>query len=139
MPPTGRIVFRCVGGIGFQKEENLDLDQLVFPAAQTDLLGVFQTALPVGSGAGIGEVVVVIVGYLVQMAAGHDRLPVNGIGAGLIQRYRVKAGEHAYIGYDRHIILGVAVTVGRYIDDQIDVELGTTADDRLAVLGDFAV
>ena len=105
--------------------QNSDLDQFIFPGAQAYLFGVLQAALPVGGGARIGEVVVVLLGHLGQMAVRHDGLLVDCVHAGLVQRHRVKAGEHAHIGHDGHVVFGVAVAVGGHVDDQAHMELGT--------------
>ena len=74
-----------------------------------------------------------------QLAAGQNGHVVAGVGAGLVQRHRVEGGEHAHIGDDGRVVLGVAVAVGGNVHHQIDVEAGPAVHHRLGVFGDAAV
>ena len=61
-------------------------------------------------------------GFIEQHRPRQGRLRHNRIGAGLVQSYRIKGCKHAHIWHQGHIVLAVAVTVRRHIDDQRDVE-----------------
>ena len=96
-------------------------------------------AAPVGVGEGAGEVIEIRPVGLIQLGAGHDGLGVDGIGAGQVQRHRVKGGEHTHIGDNGQVILGMAVAVGAHVPHQRDVEIGPSVQNRLGVLGNLAV
>ena len=79
------------------------------------------------------------VDVFVQKASAHRLLRIAGIRARLIQSHRIKACKHSHIRKDRDVIFGMAVTVRRHIDHQIDVERRTSVDNRLRVFCDLNV
>ena len=93
-----------------------DLLQHILAGAHADLLGLIQRGLPLDIGVGILEVVVVAVPaglckVLAQLAV-RQRLCIQaGIGAGLIQRHRIKGCKDADIRQDGSIVLAVAVVI----------------------------
>ena len=122
----------------------LDANQFVFPAPQTDLLGVFQAGAPLGLRGGVGEVIVVVVeagvGQMVgQLAVGHGGSSQTGVYAGLVQRQGIKGGKHPQVGQDGGVILTMAVAVGRNIHHQRDVEGGTAVHHGFGLLSHAAV
>ena len=78
-------------------------------------------------------------GFIEQHRPRQGRLRHNRIGAGLVQSYRIKGCKHAHIWHQGHIVLAVAVTVRRHIDDQRDVETGTAIYNCLAILSHLFV
>ena len=121
-----------------------DLLQHILAGAHADLLGLLQRGLPLDIGVGILEVVVVAVPaglckVLAQLAV-RQRLCIQaGIGAGLIQRHRIKGCKDADIRQDGCIVLAVAVAVGADVLHQRNVEAGTACAYGSRVLGHFAV
>ena len=57
-----------------------------------------------------------------KLAVGKRRLSAAEICAGLIQGQGICGSKHSDIWQDRRIIFGMAVTVGRYIYDQGNME-----------------
>ena len=76
---------------------------------------------------------------LAQLAV-RQRLCIQaGIGAGLIQRHRIKGCKDADIRQDGCIVLAVAVAVGADVLHQRNMEAGTACAYGSRVLGHFAV
>ena len=76
-------------------EELLHLNELIFPAADADLLRMGQTGLVLRFGSGVLKVIVMIAEALlmhvvIELAARQRLLTQAGIHAGLIQSQRVK-------------------------------------------------
>ena len=118
----------------------LDSVQGVLVAAETDFDAVGDGGIPVGVGVrGVQAIAVVRAVRRVDRTAGQHRLAVDRLGAGKIQRHRVKRGEHPHIRHDGHIIFGVAVTVGRDVAHDGDMERRSAVHHRLGVLGDLVV
>ena len=88
---------------------------------------MLQADVPIGVWMGAFEMIPFITGagFIEQHRPRQGRLRHNRIGAGLVQSYRIKGCKHAHIWHQGHIVLAVAVTVRRHIDDQRDVETGT--------------
>ncbi len=107
-----------------------DVDQLIGAGADADLFRMDQAGLPLSIRMIHVEVFVVrvLVAVLfhvaVKTAVLDDRHFVAEIHAGLVQGYRVKGRQHSHIGDDRDVIFGVAVTEGRNVADQGDMEGG---------------
>ena len=76
---------------------------------------------------------------LSQLAVGQRGSGQAGIGAGLVQRYRVKRGKHADIRQDGCVILPVAVAVGADVLHQADMEAGAACTDSGGILCHLAV
>lgn len=97
-------------------------------------------AAPVGGRVEAGEVVLAG-GFwlLVEEGAGEDRHGEGSVDAGLVDGDRIAAREHADIGDDGHVVLGMTVTVGRDGVQQSDVEVGAVFDDRIGILTDLVV
>ena len=68
-----------------------------------------------------------------------DRLGVDHVGAGGVERHGVEGREHAHIRHDRHVAEIVAVAAGRHVERERDVERRAAVDDGFGVLGDLAV
>ena len=85
------------------------------------------------------EVVVRMVMLMRDDAVRVDRLDVDHVGAGGVERHGVEGREHAHIRHDRHIAEIVAVAAWRHIHRERDVERRTAVDDGFGVLGDLAV
>ena len=115
------------------------LNQLIFAVAHSHFDCVFQAAFPVGVWMRVSEMVVVAVFLFGEDAAADHRLTVDCICAGLIQSDRVKGSEHADVGDNRDIVFRVAVAIRGDVDHQTDVEIGTSVNDCVGVLGDFVV
>ena len=118
--------------------------QHIFPAAQADLFCLLQGGLPLDVGVGVLEVIVVaaparLCQVLSQLAVGQQGSGQAGIGAGLVQRYRVKRGKHTDIRQDGCVILPVAVAVGADILHQADMEAGAACTDSGGILCHLAV
>ena len=86
---------------------------------------MLEAALPVGGGEGIGEVVVVNVLALTQLAVEDCGLCVDSVCTSQIQRNGIEGSEHTNVGSDGCIVLSVAIAVGGDIDCQRDVELNS--------------
>ena len=67
------------------------------------------------------------------------RLRIDRVGAGSVERHRVERGEHAHVGYDRHVVVCMAVAFGRYVNRQRNVEVRPPVAYGLGILGDLAV
>ena len=120
------------------------LNQVVFPAPQTDLLCMLQAGLPLGFRRRIGEVVVMpveagICQVVAELASRQGRGGQTGIHAGLIQGQGIKGSKHADIGQNRSVILPVTVTVRRHIHHQGNMEVGPSVHHCLGVLCHLAV
>ena len=118
-----------------------DLDQLVLPRTDADLLAVLQTAVPVRIRVDALEVVM-----LVDMArlpiggrATQGRLGVDGVHTGHIQGHRVEGGEHSNIWKDRNVIFTMAVAVRGYIYYQGNMEVWTAVYNGFGILSHTAV
>ena len=71
-----------------------DLHQLVFPAAQTDLLAVGQSGFPVGVRMSGLEMILALAGFAAADGGiGHLGLGQHRVDTGLIQSHRIKGGE----------------------------------------------
>ena len=117
--------------------------QFIFPGSKADLLPVNQHFLPVDIGIAVREMIMMMMpvrfGQVVpQLTVPHRCCLLAQVHAGLIQCHRVKGGQHADIGQDRGIIFIMAVTVGRYIHNQADMEAGPVMTDRLGIFGNLA-
>ena len=117
----------------------VDIDQLVAVFAQTDFLAVVDLAAPAGVREVGGEIVQILSFGTIQLAAGVHRLLQNSLTACQIQCHRIKGGEHAYIGDNGNVILGVAVAVGADIPDQRDVEMGSAVNNGLGIFCNLVV
>lgn len=121
-----------------------DTDQFITARAEADLFGVCKAAFPLRFRRAVDEVIVMIhkIGppQVVRKLAVRHRLGGQaGIRTGLVERHRVKRGEHADIRQDRGVVFTVAVAVGRDVHYQRDVERRPPIDDRLGVFGHAAV
>ena len=74
----------------------------------------------------------------VQTASLADGHFVAEVDAGLIQGNRIKGGQHADIRDDGNVILGMAVTEGRDVADQRDMERRAVLHHRIGILRDLA-
>lgn len=92
---------------------------------QTDLLCVGNERPPVSIGVLDFEMIVMCMGTG-GGRAGKRRLGHDGIDAGLIQRHRIKGGVHSDVGNQRVVVVGVAVTLRGDVNDQGDMEAGTS-------------
>lgn len=95
----------------FYCDPYLYFNQFVFLISKTDFYAVFYCGFPVGIRVNVCKVVVVPAAVLFQNASCNNRLAVDGVHTGHIEGHRIEGGEHADIGNNRDIVLGVAVTV----------------------------
>ena len=106
--------------------------------AEADGLAVLDGGAPVGVRVRGREVVVRMVMLMRDDAVRVDRLGVDHVGAGGVERHGIEGREHAHIRHDRHVAEIVAVAAGRHVERERDVERRTAVDDRLGILGDLA-
>ena len=71
------------------------------------------------------EMVMIVRVTFSRSAAGNHGLCDDRIGAGLIQRHRIKGREHTHVWYDSRVIFRMAVAIRRHVDDQGNMEMGT--------------
>lgn len=118
-------------------------NQLIILASQADFYGVVDAGTPVGHREGVGKVVVMAVAvggqFISQLASGLNRHGVAGIGTGDVYRYRVEGSEHSHIRDNGQVVFRVAVTIGGNVHDDVDVELGTSLNNRFGILCNLAV
>lgn len=120
----------------------LHSNELIFPGTKANFFGVLHTGLPVTFRRGIDKVVMVVmemrsVHVVVQEAPFADWLSVTGISAGHIQRDWIERGKHTNVWNNWNIIFPMAVAEGRYIHDNIDVELRTPSHYRFGIFRHF--
>ena len=72
---------------------------------------------PVGRRRRIGKVVAVDMRHMTELGIFDRRHRVDRIGAGNIERDRVKRRKHTDIGNDGRVIFGMTVAVGRNVND----------------------
>ena len=113
--------------------------ELVVRRAEADGLAVLDGGAPVGVRMRGREVVVRMVMLMRDDAVRVDRLGIDHVGAGGVERHGVEGRKHAHIRHDRHVAEIVAVAAGRHVERERDVERRTAVDDRLGILGDLAV
>jgi len=117
-----------------------DLDQFIRSGSQTDLFGVAEATAPFRFWRGIDEMVVMVdemrlVEIVRQLAIRQRGCSQAGIGTGLVEGQWVERGKHADVGQDGGVVLAVAVTVGRNINHQGDVELRPARHNGLGIFG----
>src|SRR5699024_8793158 len=95
--------------------------------------------VPVGGRCDGGEMVLVFVRMLGEQAVLIGRHGVAGIGAGMIQRYRVKRGEHADVRDDGDVVGIVAIAHGGDVDGEGNVKIGAVLYDRFRIFRHAAV
>ena len=74
-----------------------------------------------------------------EQTSRHRWLLIHRIRTGLVQSHRVEGSKHPNVRYNGNVILPMAITVGRYIDDQADVEMGAPVQHGPSVLDNFFV
>ena len=114
-----------------------DYNQLIFICAKADLFGMFNAGSPVCGGKHGSEVVVTFVVCFRKAGIGDHRLGIYCICACNVKSHRVKGGKESHIRNNGCVVFGVAVTVRRYVDHQVNVKAGrpsTTAFVYSAIL-----
>lgn len=117
------------------------LHQFVRGSAQTDVLCVLLACLPVRVTENRMEVIVrvaILCNTVGKKRTGERIRGVYGIDTGLVKRNRVKRREHPDILNDRRVVFRMAVTVGRNIHDNVDMEVRTALADSLGIFGNLA-
>ena len=116
-----------------------DYNQLIFICAKADLFGMFNAGSPVCGGKHGSEVVVTFVVCFRKAGIGDHRLGIYCICACNVKSHRVKGGKESHIRNNGCIVFGVAVTVRRYVDHQVNVKSRASVNNSLCVFCDFAV
>ena len=88
---------------------------------------------------GMEAVTVVLVLQIGDGAVWKNRLTVDSLGAGQIQRDGVGGCKHPDVRDDGHVVFRVAVAVRRDVADDIDAVAGTTVQHGLGVFRNLAV
>lgn len=76
---------------------------------------------------------------LAKAAVSKDGRGIDGVQAGRVKRNGVKRGEHTHVRNDRRVIAAPAVTVGRDVNDHIDIEVRLILHNGEGILRDLAV
>lgn len=104
---------------------------------------MLETGLPVGIGVHQVELVgafEMFVGMLFDQTAAVDgRSGNHQIGASLVESHGVERGQDTQVGHDGGIVVIPAVTLGRYVHDEADVEVGLVFQDSLGIFGNLVV
>lgn len=104
---------------------------------------MFEASLPVGVGVHQVELVSpfeMLVGVLLDQATSVDgRSGDDQVGTGLIQSHRVERGQNTQVGHDGGIVVIPAVTFGRHVHDETDVEIGLVFQYGLGIFGNLVV
>ena len=116
-----------------------DYNQLIFICAKADLFGMFNAGSPVCGGKHGSEVVVTFVVCFRKAGIGDHRLGIYCICACNVKSHRVKGGKESHIRNNGCVVFGVAVTVRRYVDHQVNVKSRASVNNSLCVFCDFAV
>ena len=74
-----------------------------------------------------------------ELAVGQGIAGQAGVHTGLVQGQGIKGGEHADVGEDGGVVLGVAVTVGADVHNERDVEVGTAVHHCFGILRHAAI
>ena len=77
--------------------------------------------------------------FVIELAAWHRGSGQTGIHAGLVECQRILGYEHADVREDRSIVFGMAITVRRDVQNERNVEMGTSVDDCLGIFSHFVV
>ena len=99
-----------------------DYNELIFICAKADLFGMFNAGSPVCGGKHGSEVVVTFVVCFRKAGIGDHRLGIYCICACNVKSHRVKGGKESHIRNNGCVVFGVAVTVRRYVDHQVNVK-----------------
>ena len=117
-----------------------DGHKLIIVLPEPELLAVLDQILPVCIVVrGVEAVAVMLVLQIGDGAVWKNRLTVDRLGAGQIQRDGVGGCEHADVRDNGDVVFRVAVAVRRDVADDVDAVAGTTVQHGLGVFGDLAV
>lgn len=119
--------------------ESFHFYQGVVSGSQSKLLGMVKADPPIGVGVVVHQMVMMAALLLAQLGRGDDGHSIHCIHTCLVESHRIEGGKEAHIGDNGQVILAVAVTVGGYFNDQIDVEMGSALANGQRILADLAV